>query len=780
MKSRDFQRAKQLVDKTLDRCSAKDSTNARRLRLTKARALYYLGDYDSALAILEAASHAALPSSQLRLQALVDQAWVKFLIKDYDRALQLFVKAADESQTAGPAGLKWLADIRARQLYVFAATKDFSSAERIYREAVRLNNDPARTVWLHTSRAWMLMEEGRYEEAANELNWSASKILAMPDQNAHATLHNNLGTCDYHLGNFLRSIAALQKAEPLFRAQGDRANLRLCVNTLGLAHLESGSLQPARHYLLEAVQLASDLKDQPAQADSLANLATVAISARDWTAAENYNRRALELRKTDPDADLFALINEAQIMTGRGDLDGALSTLNGVSRRRSANPARLIDTERVYIAVYRRQRDKARAAQHYRTALKVIARVRAGLLDRENKLAYYGSTIALNQEWVRLLVELGEDTEALDAAESSRALSLHERLEREGLDTAPSRSDYRRLARTRNAALVSYWLAPDESYVWVATPTSLERRTLPGEEKIRALVEAYSAILHNRADPHHADGSGGRLRAAVLDPVLPLLRGAKEVILVADGPLHSVNFESLPVEGRYWIEDVTLSLAPSLRILALAPQRSGNGTRDRSIFVLGDAVPTPDFPRLQKVSTEIQEISNTFPGQATTVRGVFATPEAYLAAPLKQNYIHFAAHADANAERPLDSAIILSPGKNGERLTARQLLERPIRADLVTVSACRSAGVGSYRGEGLIGFAWAFLQTGARGVIAGLWDASDDSTARIMTDLYARLALGETPPAALRHAKLVLVHADSHFRLPYYWAPFQYYAGVGR
>jgi CHAT domain-containing protein len=78
-------------------------------------------------------------------------------------------------------------------------------------------------------------------------------------------------------------------------------------------------------------------------------------------------------------------------------------------------------------------------------------------------------------------------------------------------------------------------------------------------------------------------------------------------------------------------------------------------------------------------------------------------------------------------------------------------------------------------GEGLVGFAWAFLHAGARNVIAGLWDVNDESTSRLMDVLYRELAAGSSPADALRTAKLSLAESTGNLRKPYYWAPFQLY-----
>jgi len=104
--------------------------------------------------------------------------------------------------------------------------------------------------------------------------------------------------------------------------------------------------------------------------------------------------------------------------------------------------------------------------------------------------------------------------------------------------------------------------------------------------------------------------------------------------------------------------------------------------------------------------------------------------------------------------------------------------DKPLDADLVTVSACRSAGERTYSGEGLVGFAWAFLRAGARRVVAGLWDVDDRSTARLMDELYGGLQAGRTPARSLRDAKLALIREGGPLASPYYWGPFQLFTVV--
>ena len=163
-----------------------------------------------------------------------------------------------------------------------------------------------------------------------------------------------------------------------------------------------------------------------------------------------------------------------------------------------------------------------------------------------------------------------------------------------------------------------------------------------------------------------------------------------------------------------------------------------------------------------------------------------ASPAAYLNHhPEQFSYIHFVAHGTASRENPLDSAIILAPESNTAaaqddsfKLYARDIIAtQPLQAQLVTISACYSTGKRTYSGEGLVGLSWAFLRAGAHNVIGALWEVNDASTPLLMDRLYGDLENGSTPDAALRAAKLSLIHSPAVYRKPLYWAGFQLYTG---
>ena len=155
-------------------------------------------------------------------------------------------------------------------------------------------------------------------------------------------------------------------------------------------------------------------------------------------------------------------------------------------------------------------------------------------------------------------------------------------------------------------------------------------------------------------------------------------------------------------------------------------------------------------------------------------------PQYLASKPEQFSYVHFVAHGTASRLSPLDSAIVLSKAtaeNDSFKLYARDIIQHPLRAELVTISTCYGAGARAYSGEGMVGLSWAFLRAGAHNVIGALWEVSDASTPQLMDELYSELNKGRSPDAALRAAKLSLLNSTSAFRRPFYWAPFQLYTG---
>jgi CHAT domain-containing protein len=139
--------------------------------------------------------------------------------------------------------------------------------------------------------------------------------------------------------------------------------------------------------------------------------------------------------------------------------------------------------------------------------------------------------------------------------------------------------------------------------------------------------------------------------------------------------------------------------------------------------------------------------------------------------------IHFATHGLINSRHPELSGLVLSlvdeQGRSQDGfLQSHDIYNMMLRADLVVLSACRTALGKEIRGEGLVGLTRAFMYAGAPRIVASLWRVPDTATAELMTRFYRGLLSDNlTPAAALRRAQLELAK-HPRYRHPYYWAGF--------
>ena len=106
---------------------------------------------------------------------------------------------------------------------------------------------------------------------------------------------------------------------------------------------------------------------------------------------------------------------------------------------------------------------------------------------------------------------------------------------------------------------------------------------------------------------------------------------------------------------------------------------------------------------------------------------------------------------------------------DGEILTAREVFNLKLNAELVTLGACQTGINERSRGDELIGLTRAFLYAGAPSVVVSLWSVDAQSTQELMVDFYTRLKNGADKATALQEAQKKIMEDYPH---PYYWAPF--------
>lgn len=633
------------------------------------------------------------------------------------------------------------------------------------------------------SMGYMLLQDDQYDAAVPWFKRAAAQAKELGAQISEGRSIGDLGICLFELGDFGKALNYFRLAEARSATAGSRYERQIWLGNIGNIEEVNGEYASAAADYSKALAMARQLGEEYWTAVWLDDLASASIELKDWDAAERYNNEAAahKNRAGDRKSAPYSAINAGQIANGRGRHNDAIAFFQDVVRHPAPDVILTLEAHTGLAEAFAATHREDQAIIEFRAAVSQTERRQSALPDEEHKLSWFASVIRTYQQYVDFLMQRGRTLDALAVALSSRGRVLNTRMGQAVSRPRTSAGELQRIATRSDSALLVYFVGSRQSYAWVIDRLGIRSFQLPGETQLRKLVASFSTFVQELRDPLREECSAGRTLYDLL--IAPARISGKKVLLAPDGPLYSLNFAALPVLSsgvpHYWLQDAEVSVVPAFDLApAAAPHTKP------SLLLIGDPVQSdPDFPGLTYARQEISGIRKHLSSvRQVLYSGEQARPRVYFEAnPDEFSWIHFVAHAAANQEEPLLSAVILSSAQGSDyRLFAKDILKIPIHAELVTISGCHGAGAKVYEGEGLVGFSWAFLKAGARNVIAGLWDVNDRSTAELMTSLYAGLASGVAPSQALRTAQLHMASSPGVYRKPYYWAPFEVFQSLPR
>ena len=359
-----------------------------------------------------------------------------------------------------------------------------------------------------------------------------------------------------------------------------------------------------------------------------------------------------------------------------------------------------------------------------------------------------------------------------------------------------------------DTVLLSYSLAQPQSFVFALTRTDFQVKRLPTETTLRESVNKFLTAITDRNNPSPLEyrQQSIRLSQYLLQPISSMLAGKRRLVIVADGALQRLPFEALllpgtPAQGDlrklpYLIRRFAISYAPSASVLAEL-QNEQRATAPRGFIAFGDplyeqraesAVASTlraggaERVNLQPLRHSREEINSIAKLFADNDRAVFFAEDASeenVKAPdrlSRYRMVHFATHGYVNEARPRFSGLLLSPARaNGNQqledglLSAYEVFNLKLQADLVVLSACETGLGKEVKGEGLMSLMRAFMYAGASSVVVSLWNVDDESASELMVRFYRNLKTGMNKGEALRQAQLETIN-DNGF--PFFWAPF--------
>jgi CHAT domain-containing protein len=767
--------AEEKVDAALRRFNSSDDDWYWALQALRAKVLNGFGRYADARSFLSRPLPPRLRNSETAVRRLVELATAVWLLDDPAGGKKLFREARALAMAKQPHLLPEV-------LVYIASFEAPTNAEKTARQALRLARqvkDEVAELGALNQIGYSCAKQGRWVEAVHWLEQVPSRARAAQLDKLVEKAEGNLGWALGELGNTERAAELFADADAVAERIGAIPDRTAWLTQLGNVHFERDDFEAARRDYLTSYALAKETGNG-SLGQIVSNLATVSLELGKYEDARKYNAEALALKtkqEDNPDAILISRIVEARLAEAAKRYDQSEEILSAVITQSDVASTRW-EAEGWLAALYAETNRPDLAERQFRHALDRFSAARSSITDDELRLTFNRLLDRLVDRYVSFLVQRERPAAALDVAEEIRGQSLEEGLR---LTTAAKAIDPRALAKKLRATLLCYRLGHDESHLWTITPKTITATVLPSRRVIETAVDTYQRNLLGPLGSLERSGArGSELYRMLVEPAAASVAPGSFVILIPDGRLWMLNFETLVVPSskpHYWIEDVVVANAVSLQLIGRATAKLDASP---SLLLIGNPpMADPAFPALTRAGEEIAFISKRFePNRSMVLSRANATPAAYkTVAPESYDYIHFVAHGEATRSKPLDSAVILSRDATGDyRLLARDIVKRTLNARLVTISSCHGAGIQTYVGEGLVGLAWAFLRAGADNVVASLWDVSDAATPELMDRMYAGIRAGRPPAAALRDAKKTLL-ASKAFRNPRFWAPFIFYIG---
>jgi CHAT domain-containing protein len=610
-----------------------------------------------------------------------------------------------------------------------------------------------------------------------------------------------LGEIYYRLGEYSKAIGYEQQSLVIARELKDREGERASFSILGSIYLTLGNFDQAIDYQQKSLVIARELKTREGEGVALNELGVALESIGKFADAENNFREAIAVWEEKRKESLRGAF-EGDADVSKIDLFESQSTTYRSLQRV------LIAQNKLTAALEIAERGRARALVDllaFRTQKKGIsfkvlppislAEIKEIAKDQKATLITYSlidnASGAFHDFGVRLAKQPIHTSTMYVWVVQSTGTVIFRQVDLTSLKQQNTSLD-QLVASARCLGIVGCESkvssrSSSKNGVGVYSPTQSDR--LESSAQKQPSQNPYLQQLH-------------KLLIAPIADLLPADPNA-HVIFMPQGSLFLVPFAALQdANGQYLIEQHTIVTAPSIQVLESTKklrQQVQQAGRQQALVVGNPKMPLQlsQLPGAQAEAEAIATLFNTQP-----ILGAQATKAAIVEQMPNARWIHLATHGILDDQQGFGSAIALAPNGTGEKndglLTADEILNLKLNAELVVLSAC-DTGQGRITGDGVLGLSRSLITAGVPSVIVSLWAVNDNSTSQLMRQFYTNLSTGKMGKAtALRQAQLSMIKGidtgktgdrgsfnftttnpdgqtqtiDRNFSHPYHWAPF--------
>ena len=282
-----------------------------------------------------------------------------------------------------------------------------------------------------------------------------------------------------------------------------------------------------------------------------------------------------------------------------------------------------------------------------------------------------------------------------------------------------------------------------------------------------------------------------KLYDKLIAPIASEMANFPEVIIIPDGQLSNIPFESLLESSPkstsnfntypFLIRKHQFFYCYSATLLKEMEEKKHKVIAPKQLVALApfasNLLETPKTSSLRRKSKilpyskeESMEIAKIWDGAYLLDNQ--ATKEFFIKNSPDFRILHLSTHGTANLQKGTQSFIeFTNNDKKLDSLKVRELYNLALNADLVVLSACET-NLGEVQiGEGIISIARAFAYAGAKSIFATLWQVNDNATKDLSINFYQNLKQNRKAKA-LHLAKLGFLRkeANNAQKHPFFWA----------
>ncbi|MEP0873588.1 CHAT domain-containing tetratricopeptide repeat protein [Trichocoleus desertorum AS-A10] len=663
---------------------------------------------------------------------------------------------------------------------------------------------------------------GDYDSAKSAYEQSLKLAQQASDRPGEAIAQSNLGALYANLGQYDDAIAALKRGLNLAKATGNQSSQASTLINLGAVYHSQQEVEKALGYYEQSLAIAQQTQQRQRQVEALGSLGIAYADKGDYPKALKFLQQGLNLAKSLDSPQLegktlnnlgHTLLEAGRLVESETQLRAAVKLLDGIRPGLSDTyKVSIFDTQ---VQTYNLLQQVLIAAKQSEAALEISEQGRARafveLLSRRVSQQSYQKS-ANSDESRPTIDQLKQIARQQNATLVEYAIVFDDDFKFQGKQRSREQDLY--IWVVNPSGQVSFRQV-DLKPLWQQDLTLSQLvnagRCLNGSPACDRLIESVSRELSSGArnkqltfpeappgssvTPDLEDEKNGalqRLHSLLIEPIVDLLPADPKarVIFIPQESLFLAPFPALQDEnGQYLIERHTILSAPAIQVLALTHQQRQQARKNRqaSPLVVGNPVmpvvsvapeqppePLSPLPNAEEEAHKVAQLLNTVAitgSQATKMSIKQKLPQAQIIHLATHGLLEYGSQGDYVSLQGIGvpGAIALTPsGEDNGLLTASEILDLQLQAELVVLSACET-GRGRITGDGVVGLSRAFISAGVPSVVVSLWAVPDDATAQLMVAFYQNLQRHPDRAQALRQAMLATMNDHPS---PFNWAAF--------